>query len=384
MWRGLSVRKLALLLLGPLLVEMLSMLFNAWMPLQAADRMGKQPRQVMLIGMIGAVAYASSSLIAGRWVRPAIAPGLMIGAVLATLVVGCATLYINAFWFFPIAAAMIGLLYGHYYVPFQINIGHAQPFRTLAWSIAFYNMAWGMGSAIGTLLGGALVRQPVVVIAAIALGVAVIHTLLQVLALLAPSPSHEILPGKAFASTPRHRRVAIVCFLAAGLGFRAMLLTLWPSLKPIRGFEEWQVGLGYFMLSAPIALLAPLWALLRRRLREPWIMIGSLPVAAVGLMILPLTEHWLAAMAALLLIGAAESCCAFHAIYYANADPKTAARSVGLIEMFAGAGSMLGPLLLGLIAWNDAASPAPYLAAVALLAAAFVYALRDRLKHGPL
>lgn len=384
MWRGISLRKLALLLLGPLFVESLSMLFNAWMPLQAAEHMGRAPRQVMLIGMLGAAAYSASSLIAGRWVTAAIAPKLMIGVVIATLGVGCATLYVNQFWIFPICAAMIGLLYGHFYVPFQINMGHVQPFRTLAWSIAFYNMAWGAGGAIGTSIGGFFTHQPVYLIALVALAVAVFHTLLQINALHAPPPDHQENAATAFESTPRQRRVAFLCFLAGGLCFRGVLLTLWPSIQPLRQYESWQTGAGYFLLSIPITALAPLWALLRRRLHQPHLMIASMILGMIGMLIVPLAAHWIPAMIGLLLVGSMESCCCFHAIYYANADTKTAARSVGWVEVLSGMGSVVGPLLLGLAAWNNAAALSPYLLGAALLAAATAYTLWERVRNGPM
>ena len=72
--------------------------------------------------------------------------------------------------------------------------------------------------------------------------------------------------------------------------------------------------------------------------------------------------------------GVALSGLYFCGIYYSNADPTTRGRSVAMYEMCVGLGSCLGPLLLGMLAWENAASLRPYLGGgvVLLLACAAI------------
>jgi len=125
---------------------------------------------------------------------------------------------------------------GHYYVPFQVNMVHARPFRTVAWSVAFYNVAWGTGAAMGPFLSAWFKQRPTLVIAGIAVAVAVGHTLISLLAMTARKPTTHDQPTAAFASTPGQRLGSRLAFFAVGTVVRGLYATLWPYISAARGW----------------------------------------------------------------------------------------------------------------------------------------------------
>ncbi|MDH3582771.1 MAG: MFS transporter [Phycisphaerae bacterium] len=380
MWRGVSLRKLGLLILGPFLVESIGTLLLTWMILQASQAMDRPPRQLMLISAVGAAGYCVSAFLAGRWVRPTFAPALMIGSVILTTLCGSIGVWADRFDVFLITALLMGICIGHYYVPFQLNISRVRPFHTLAWSVAFYNLAWGSGAALGPYLSAALHELAAHVLLLLAWSLAALHTLLNLVALTAPPTTATVAPRAAFASTPGHRRRAVWSFLAVGLAIRGLFGVLWPDLGKTSGWSDQQIGLGLLCMYLPVPAAALVWARLRRHLQEPWIMIGSMILGGVGMGLLPLCTDFKLALACVLAVGLMESCVVFCAVYYANSDPVSPSRSVGLVEAVAGLAFVLGPVTLGLAAWDDARSARPYLLACGLLGAMIVFVLVDRLR----
>lgn len=372
MWRGVSLRKLGVLLFAPMLSETLATMFQSWMVLQATKAMDLPPKVHMWVPIMGSIGYAVSAFIAGRWVTPRAAPWLMVTAILMVTGFGVTAMAANHYWAFLACSFVMGCAFGHYYTPFQINMTHVQPFRTLAWSVAFYNIAWGMGAAVGPFLGGWLREQPLLTLAGIAVVIAFVHTVLNALAWAAPMPKHEVTMTTAFSSTPRQRWTGLAAFLVMNVAIRGLYITLWPNLGKENNWTDVQIGTGQFFMFLPVAVAALLWARLRFRLNKPWIMLGSMVVGMVGLALLPLMKSWAGAVACASCVGLMESCVVFHAIYYMNADPdpKRRGRNVGLFEMTAGLAAISGPLLMGLLAWESATNLRPYLFGAATLAMA--------------
>ena len=362
MWRGVSLRKLALLLMGPMISEALASMFAAWMVLYAEKTLGLEPWQHMLIPAAGSLGYAASAFLAGRWVTPRWAPALLIGSIVLMVAAGLVAATIKSFLAFVLLSLALSSVIGHYYTPFQINMSHVRPFHTLAWSVAFYNIAWGSGAAIGPFFGSSLRQSPWGLLAGIAVTLATIHTILVLVSLYAPEPSRELTPTVPFVSTPRHRRIGLVAFLAVGVVVRGLYITLWPRMSNQYGWSDVQAGVGQFCIYGFVPLAAPLWAKLRRRLEKPWIMLASMVIGLAGFIALAFTRDWAVALACVLAVGWMESCVVFHAIYYMNSDPEPSSRGrgIGRFEMTAGIASMLGPVTLGLLAWDDASSWRPY------------------------
>ena len=368
MWHGVSGRKIALLVLGPFVVEMIATLFVFWMALETT-RKGIPPRMQMLVPAAWAVTYTISAFLAGRWVTPRVAPALMIGAIFAIVGICLGAMVIDRYVAFIFLSAAAGAFGGHYYVPFQINMAHVKPFRTLAWTIACYCIALGVGSTCGPYLAASLRAAPVIVFAVLACALAVFHTLLQVLALTAPSVADEADTPHSFASTALQRLTGFVAIIVVGIVYRGTLMTLWPDFADQRGWSDLQVGLGVVSLVSPIALLAPVWARIRGALGTPWVMLGSIVIGLIGYVILPFTNAYTAALGCLFLTGGMFGCVLFHALYYVNADPHRQERSVGVVEALAGAQTAAGLVVMGLLAWDDATAPRTYIIGSAALAA---------------
>lgn len=380
-----SIRKIGFLLFGPMMVESLLTMLSAWLILASYTR-GLPPRQVMFITVFSSAAYCVSSLLAGRWVTPGRAAWLTLTAPLAVLTVAVATLgaaggfaevLTDAVWFAAIVAgsAAMSACIGHYYVPFQINMSHVQPFRRLAWSVAFYNIAWGTGSSLGPAIGGLMKARPWFVVLIAAAVVVAIHTALSMMARTAPSGAEHHLTA-AFTSTPRQRRMGWISFMAVAILMRGIYGVLLPGLAQSRGWSQEWIALALALLYAPIPLLAPVWAMLRYRIEKPWILIGVLLSGAAGVLLMPLAPTYALTLLCVFCCGVADSGAVFHAVYYANADrPATRSKSIGMLEGAAGIGFPIGSLLAGLAAWNDPTALRAYLALGGVMLAAVVLVL---------
>jgi len=381
MFRGIPVRHLALLLLGPFLAETITMFFGAWMTNVASNTMGRPPWQQMFIASLASTGYATSSFIAGRWITPRFAPWVLKLSPICVVAVGLVAIATQTFTAFLICAFLLGMCIGHYYVPFQINMTHVRPFRTVAFSVAFYNMAWAAGSSIGPFAGSSMRLSTSTTLAALAIALVIAHTLLAVAARLAPKPDHEEHTHAAFAPTRRQWVTAVLAFGSVGLAIRGVYATLLPDLGRQHGWSDPMIGAGQCLSFLPVVLLSPLWAALRFRLQRPWIMLASMLLGIVGVLLIPATSSYALIMLGVLLVGTMESCVVFHAIYYTNADPDPVrrGRSVGVFEMVVGISFVLGPLVMGALAWDDARSWRPYLVSAALLVLAMGNVIRVEL-----
>ncbi|MDX1564674.1 MAG: MFS transporter, partial [Phycisphaeraceae bacterium] len=330
-----TYRKLALLIGGPMLVELTVMALWFWMLMEATKGQDKKPFEQMWITAAGAIGYCLSAFAAGRWVTTRIAPWLMGSMLGLGAAAGLAGIGLGRFEGFVAATFLMGACIGHYYVPFQINMGRVRPFETLAYSIACYNIAWGLGGAIGPFFGGVLrdlglgYESFVLVV----VGLVVAHGLLLGLS-RTPEPDDPP-PTAAFESTGRQRKFAWINFFIVGLAFRGLYGTLWPDLGKQMQWADWKIGLGQTLMLFPVAGAALVWARCRNRLIEPWFMIGSMAVGAAAFAILPWMPNWPTAVACCLLIGVMESCVVYHSLYYANADAHTKGRSLGIAETMA-------------------------------------------------
>jgi hypothetical protein len=245
-----------------------------------------------------------------------------------------------------------------------------KPFRTLAWTVAFYNTSWGTGYSLGPVVRGWLGGLPSWQLATLMCVPAVAHTALVLVARTAPRRAREeVHPTAVFASTPSMRWMGWIaagagCTLAAGLGG-----ALWPSLGVARGLGVGRIALGLIAMSVPIPVLSLVWPPMRRALAKPWLMLGLLAVGGLAFGLLPWTCGW-GSLACLAGVGLMVSGTCFCGIYYSNADPRSATRSVGVYEAIMGISGILGPLGLGTLAWKDASAPRTYLAGAGLIALA--------------
>ncbi len=361
-----ALRTLGFLALGPLVADMLLFLLLFTLSLEAV-RLGAPPRLLAFLGVSYNLVYAVSARVAGHWVTPARAGRLLLLTPLAMVLVGAAGLLSQAWCGLLAAAVGLGVAAGHYFTPFQVKMGHVRPFARLSHTVAFYNLGWGTGLALGPFLGGWLRGTA----AAVVLGAAAfLASLAALLAWWQGRPAGDArncgAPAGLVVAEPeggrqaRHRLSGWIGVAVGNALLAATLTTLWPSLGGSWHLSNRALALGSLALCGMLPLSQLLWVRLGRRLERPRVLLGTLLVLGAGYLLLPhLPWPW-----TLLPLGVTGWCAGglfFHAIFYANADPLQPARSVGVGECVIGLGSTLGNLLLGLVAWNDAAAPRVYL-----------------------
>lgn len=376
MWRGISIAKLGQLILAPLLVEAMSTLVLAWMFLRAVD-LGVPPRQQMLIAAVGSVGYACSSFLAGRWVTPRFAPWLLVGAILSSMGLGLTAIAVDRFWVFVVIALLNGMVIGHYYVPFMINMGHVRPFKTTAFSVALFNVSWGLGASLGPFISAMFKQYGAAVIATLAIVLAGIHTIVSLVAQYSPRVNHDDQTHSAFASTQLQRVSSRACFFLAAIVIRGLYSTLWPYLCAARGWSEQVTAIGWFALYINVPIWALVLAHLRLRLRGPNFMLGAISIGAIAFGLIGIVPLPWMAIACNFAVGIMEGVVVFHALYYANTDPLRPGRSIAWVETLTGIAFVLGPTSFGLLAFDThgAMQLRTYLPGSAMLMVAVVVTL---------
>ncbi|MCE9591199.1 MAG: MFS transporter [Planctomycetes bacterium] len=367
-WRGVSLPALALVLLGPFLAAVINLITLFWLTTVQGAHAGLLPWQLSMIATLSALAYGVSSFLAGKWTRPHRAVSMLIGSTIGVAALASVILLWPAPTL-PVLAALgliNGLLFGQYFVPLQSRMGDVKPFQTVAWSVAAYNASWGGGDAFGPVVAITLMRFPITALIGAVWLVTTAHAALILIANRTPHGQPQVHMTVA-ASTPQQRRWGWAASFLVMAMYMGVVATLYPGLGVVRGWSDPQIGMGVAVMALPIPLTAPILPLLRRWFSGPWLLAGMLTVAAAALAILPHTQSWPASLACLGGMGVGFAGTVFHAIYYVNADTANPTRSIGINEALVGAGATLGPLALGLLAWNDFASPLPYHAWAGLL-----------------
>ncbi|HTL51169.1 MAG TPA: hypothetical protein VL860_01205, partial [Planctomycetota bacterium] len=143
---------LALLLTGPLLVNGISLMLAVMVYLKAAET--AVPRDLLWLGFSYYLGYASCSYFASRRIPPQFAPLAVRGSLLALGALSFFLARADGFATYVVFSALNGGIIGFYFAPFQIAMGGLKPCKTVAWTIAFYNVSWGTGAAFGPFVSG--------------------------------------------------------------------------------------------------------------------------------------------------------------------------------------------------------------------------------------
>lgn len=345
-----------------MLMETVVQMFLAWMMFQAIQGHGKEAYEQMLIAATGSGAYMVSSLFAGRWVKPKFAPYLLIGVAMVIGVLGITCLVFDSFiLYFPLTFLIGGTL-GHYYVPFQINMSHVKPFNTLAWSIACYNIAWGVGAALGPFTGALYRQSHWMVLSSFAVVVIGVHTVLNIVALYAPKSKLDHETHAAFESSLYQRIAGWSSYAIAGMFLRGVSFVLIPKLAQSLKWSDSQSAIALVAIYLPISTCAPVWAKLRYRLERQNVHLVMSVIGLLSYCSLYFTTEYMVIVVCMFLLGMANSCSVFHSLYYANAAPdRVRSKGVGLSEAVAGWGNFGGPLLMGLLIWKNPFAPRIYI-----------------------
>lgn len=368
------LRVYALLLGAPLLIDMLLVmgLFSMTLELTAQKvldwRLG-------MIGTLNAVGYASSALWAGRIVTPRRAEWLIIAASLTAAGVGAVACLTSNLWACLALSLAFGVVGGMYFAPFQVRVGHFRPFKTLAYTVGFYNISWGTGLSFGPFVASLLSEYrpfgPMLAMGTVALlhlGLCLANRSRADAALGDDSPAP--VPGgegaeqgdsnRDFVSTPAQRRAGWVGVLMASL-LLASFTPLWTSLSRERGLSNVEIGAGALAIGIQIPLLAMFWPLFRRRMNGRGLLVALMLLAGVSFLLMP-GFRWPMSLLPIAGAGVAISGLFFHSVYYSNADVLTHGRSVGMNEVMVGIGAIIGPVFLQWLTFGQPSSWRPYIA----------------------
>lgn len=370
-----AARTLALWILGPFLMALINLMIVFWLNLQSA-RAGVRPRQQAFILVAFSLAYILSSLLAGRWTRPERAARQMKLSVVVMSALATLAFLSARFESLVELSFLSGLAAGQYFGPFQVRIGNVKPFPDLAWCIACYNLSWGVGDFLGPLVIGVLRGFTPAWLIGLAWLIASIHVALIESEERGPGGVEADPARPEFASTLRLRVLGWMASMGGLALYSGIGGTLYPGLGVARGWNDLQIAAGVAVLALPIPLTAPLWALLSPRLRRPWLLLAATVVSAASVAALPQARAWPSTLLCMAGLGLGYSAICFHSIYYVNADAEQPARSIGINEAVFGLAAVVGPLGLGLLAWEDFEDTMPYAAAAcAVLAAAAIMAV---------
>jgi len=152
----------------------------------------------------------------------------------------------------------------------------------------------------------------------------------------------------------------------------SVIVTLWPNLGKECGLSNARIGVGAFMVSFQLPLFALVWARLSKWMCKPAMLIALLAMAGIGYLLLPLFNVLLWQYAMLAILGIGISGAIFHSVYYSNIDPSSRERSLGINETVVGCACLVGPVVMGWLAWDSGASWRPYIAGCAIAMAACV------------
>jgi MFS family permease len=169
--------------------------------------------------------------------------------------------------------------------------------------------------------------------------------------------------------------------------------TLWPQLGKLHGVSEWHVGLGVFVMGIQIPIWSILFAFMGRRLGRPYLLATLLTLGGVGYWLLPACFRlaggqfaYPLALLFLALCGVGISGGFFHSVFYSNSDPLHPGKSVGINESLVGMGNVLGPLIMGYLAGDNADVSRPWqagllIAALAAVAGMVIWANRRKFEQ---
>ena len=341
--------------------------------------LGVPPRYQCLLTVTWAIGYVTGAQLACRWCTAKRVGPMITASVLGTAALVCTVFLLQpSFHFFLTANAVFGALVGFYFVPFQVKMGHIHPFHSMATAVAVYNISRGTGLALGVAGCGWIMEQPGAKWIACGTVVAIAAGQLYLLFTIDAGSGNEERTSEemtsTFASTPLQRQCGWIAGFVAFLLSIGANVTLWPNLGRETGLSSFQIGLGLFLMWAQQPLLSLAWARIRERLRKPVILVCLVLGMGLSYLLLPLVHHWAWQYLMLLFIGATFTGVTFHAVYYSNTDPSARVRSVGINETVVGIAALLGPLVMGWLAWDTGLTLRPYLAgfAIALLGATFI------------
>jgi predicted MFS family arabinose efflux permease len=375
MFRGISIRRLAMILCGPAIGCILNFLTLLWLNLQAA-RSGIPPRQLMMISVGWGVGYVIGAQFGGRTVNQRRAMGWLITAVVGLGAVATSAVFAKTLAVMVGISVLTAIFQSNYMVAIQVGFGRIRPFRTLGWTVGAYLVSSCLGMGVGLLSGGALRVLSSSIAMAIVAGLVLGSIALALLATYSPEPVVQRDQTVAFYSTARQRWMAWIAIFVSCILLFGFFNLLWPAYGVAIGLTDTDIGLSGLVSAGAMVLGVCSCAALRRFLRKPWLLVGGLMALTAAFVVVPLTQNWTVLLICVAVFGFASQFVVYQGVYFSNADPDEPAKSVGMNEAVIGAGAIFGPVLLGLLSWDDPTSLVAFVGGAIPMVVATVVILR--------
>ncbi len=333
------------------------------------------------LGTIGGVFYVTFTLTAPCCGRlsdrtgrdPLMAAGALLCSLAALSIPSIPNLY-----GLSVAAAAIGLSNALYWPSMEAKVADDAPDRELGGYLSRFNLSWGTGSAIGTFLAGTLAHVTLSL---------PFYTAFAVLFTLAARLLHRCLRPKAEAASERSspqpgtgrspEQTAAFLYLARLTNFAVMFTVastrwLFSKLAVSLGIGETEIGMVLGLLICGQALM--FFAM--GRIRHWQYAFGAIPLALL-LPLIGLTLAWFSTTPlgfgiAFTIVGLSGGMAFTLGLFYSMHGSDIKGNNAGLHEAIMGCGSILGPLLGGMVA-RQIALPATHLLNLAVIALTLVW-----------
>jgi len=321
----------------------------------------------VLLGMVPAGVYGLSAYCAGRVIGALPLRATLVTATLATLVVCLLQLFLLDYRWTAVMLVLLSLALGFFFVPFQVMLMQRRPMQDRARLAALYNLSWSGGYCLGPWIAGLMLQ--VNRVHAYLVPVAVLVVLLGVYVVLwkwlaegpASANSQAIPPTSKAANCDDKGLELIERFLPVGWSSAFIYCILFAYTKTVYiktasfrfDLTDGQMGMLIGLQSASLAAISVIflvWPGMSYR-RVPVVIFDAILIAGAALLIF--CRSLLELHLAFVLVGIFGGYAIFSAVTYSGSHPTRRARCIGINELLFGMGSMLGPLITGLLSEKD-------------------------------
>jgi MFS family permease len=354
----------------PLLADFYMAIINFTTPVWAASE-NYSVQFICMFGIVTMVCYVAMNLVLARIASAQSARKMLyVGLGGMTGVALAAALVPSPGWMFPLLAAL-GILTSFFFAPFQMVMHSSRP-RPVGESVAFYNVAWSTGYAVGPLVAGLIMWLPSRE-GSYAAGAAASMTAMALLYIALRQKSGESAEHAGDVPDPQvnsHGRtfylfVGLASILIQGYAFNTLFFVL-PKLSIARGFSAFQLGAADFAASAVQIGVTLLVLRSRKWLYRPEITVFAAALGAGAFVLAAMGTSYVALFIACMMLGSAGGVNYFTSVFYANNDARRS-RAVSLNEATVGFGAIMGPVMGALLGgFGETLSLAPYWVAAGL------------------
>ncbi len=324
--------------------------------------------QIGLIGAMSPLGYAISSMlnpkVSGRVGRENSA---LIGAVIYLVVAFSIPIsyYTRSIALLLVVSSVAGIAIGFYWPPVQALMGTSAPAERLLTFITVYNLSWSAGRLLGMKLSGNLFMHspntPFIVSGFVSLFVALsIATIRAVRARGDGTPPSRRLPICARTEFDS----LVVASAQLGNLLRTLsvgtVVALFPKWASALGFNPAQVSSLIFLLFVGHLISFIVAPMVYARIKPRMLMAIKTATILSSIFVSVSSSGWQFCLS-FLLVGVCAGLACTASTYYSILSQGETTRGSARHEASVGAGSVLGPILGGLIAQITASQRSPYM-----------------------